>query len=318
MIKTNFSKFWHIFYCAVILVLSYLYYNAAWSTGHYNGIFETRNALRRSNESLEYQNGILLRGVEETAEDSGDTSNKEGMKAARDYTENSKIAEEYFREIRSGLIMNSGGYDKNYTDGRMVDMKYCFPSNNYFDKQKINELKRYLTKFDNDRTLIINNLDEHFSRDFRFSPIIADSTFWGRLEDCSPANALLKLEEIINNIRNDEQQALNHFYHKMGTSCMYCGQPNLVLLTEQINVENQEYLEGYVSLMDNAFICRTRNVEFFANGKKLPCEIGERGAYLKYKPTKKGKNKINLECRIKNPLTNAWHIAKSKVYFYAK
>ncbi len=316
--NTNFSKYWHFFYCAVIGALGYLYYNAAFGQEQFDNIFETRKALRMSNELFDNQNQNLLTEIQKTIQAKGDTCNRIYLDASIKYTENSKILCDYLNDVKDELIENTGGIDARYTDGRMVNCKSYFPYFSFFNKKKKKEIQGAFDKYKANRYLIISNLDKDVSIYFGHNTIIEDSTFWDRLANSSPANALLKLEELIHNVKQDELQVLYHSDNKAKADCIYCGMPNLVLLTEQINVENQDYFEGYVSLMDNAFICKSRDIAFFANGKNLPCNIDERGAYLKYKPTKQGKNKINLECRVKNPLTDEWKTVKSKVYFYSK
>jgi hypothetical protein len=87
-------------------------------------------------------------------------------------------------------------------------------------------------------------------------------------------------------------------------------------MTNQINVENQDYFEGYIKMVETSFLCQHRNITCYVDGKKVPYK--DRQAYIKYKPKKKGKNTIKIKLCVHNPVTGDVSTINTERIFYAK
>jgi hypothetical protein len=308
-------KKWHLFYLSIITILSYLYYQAAWSNKHFNSIFETNRTLKNANLMLENFDECLFREIEKEAHMSGDTSLRQMLIAKNKISENRRLANEKLREVMSNLYDYSGGIDPSFSDGRMREKGAYFFKPYFLNQAKIEEVKSLYADFEKNNQLILNGLDNRFLNEFRSSPIQNDSIFWISLENISSALALQKLNELNICMKIREMEILRMMYSKASISCMYCGTPPLRLFSNQLNLNDKGYYEGYVSFAVDPFICKTRYYDFYANGKKLKSE-GEYG-YLRYKPSKKGKNTVKLECSITNPLTGQTERLEREMYFYA-
>ena len=316
MKKLPFS-IWHIFYWAAILTLGYLYYSSRFGAyqemNHNETISVFRDAEKLLDQQVKESESILGKYIRDNA----DTLKLKYFKISADYEENNRNFRKYIENIETEFYNKSRHIINNsehfsYNDGSLIFIK-----NNYFNDKKIAEIKETFSTFEKAKLLIIKGIDsiELNRRHFHLDPIVNDSTFWDRIKSGSAANAFQKLEELKLKVDIDNSEAMSYFIEINKNYCYSCNEPGMELLTKQINVQNHTYLEANINYLYYPFHCKERNIEYFANGKKLP--VRTEGAYLKYMPTRKGKNTIHLKCVVTNPLTKESTSMSRDRYFYA-
>lgn len=124
---------------------------------------------------------------------------------------------------------------------------------------------------------------------------------------------LLILEELKTIIKLDEFYILSYFYKNADWDCWkedYWWKLGIHL--NQHNVYVGDVIDGEVGLfLPSRYLCGRRNFEFYVDGKLLP--LNKEGIpYYKTVANKIGKKKLNVECRILNPLTQEIYKTKKE------
>ena len=316
MKKLPFS-IWHIFYWVAIVTLGYLYYSARFGAYQEMNHNETISVFRDAEKLLQLDVREAENILGKNVRDNGDSLKYKYIDISVDYEENNRKFRDYIENITVEFFHKSCHIpDATEKFSYKVD-EFRYLKNNYFNDKKIAEIKQAFSTFEKAKLLIIKDIDsiELDRRHFHIDPIVNDSTFWDRIKSGSAANAFQKLEELKLKVDIDNSEAMNYFLEINNTYCHTCENPRMELMSKQINVNNREYLEANVKVVVSPSHCKVRNTEIFANGKKL--KIGTEGAYLKYMPTRKGKNTIHLKCVVTNPLTKESTSFRDDRYFYA-
>lgn len=315
----NKSTLWHVFYCSMIAILVYLNASYICNENQFTDSIESNQLMAFMSKKLTEENPKALQELQDTIESSGDTISKPQIDTSIEFVKQKKEVYDYIASIRAQLWQHCGGSFSSAEPNKMLRYKYYFPYKNFFDDAKIKEIKGKMNQLEGNRNKLLGKLSEEEYSRIAYYPVWSDLSFWARLQHCSPTHALQKLDELMYSTQLDERRVLNyHFFRKVEyyEHCYSCAYPQLRIISEQINIINQEDYEGYLKYINSAFLCKKRDFTCLVNGKKVAYKDG--AAYMKYKPQKHGKNTIHVEIQIKNPVTGKTDTLHAKRFFYAK
>ncbi len=311
----NNSSRWHIFYCSLIGLLLYLNYSNIGNESQYTDSVETNKFMTSMSEQLSNENQKQLEYARLVIENRGDTALIPQIKSSIDFVTHKKAFYEYIKTIREQLWAHCGGRFSDEVPQKMLRYKYYFPRKNFFDEAKINEISSKMKYFDNCRSKILgDSINPEENGRIGYCPIWTDTTFWERLQHDSPTHALRKLGELMLDAQNDEKKVLH--YHYIGKTedyehCYSCFDPQLRIVSNQINVANQDYFEGDIKMISTAFLCQIREFTCLINGKKIPYK--DKHAYVNVNAQKLGQHTLDVEIRIKNPVTGDTETLRRKM-----
>ncbi len=310
--NTNFSKYWHFFYLSIITIFAYIYWFYAPKDAIHESIYDSLKIIRQHNEILDTNNGSFLREIDENTRRLGYVENQKAPQIAEAITEVSKNTNDFLKAIYNDFINHCGGANAKYTDGRAINDKNVLLTRAFFDNKKIATIKQVIQNFETiTDSLLASFKPEYLDEMSKFRYLKKDEQYWEELPQTPPANAHLKLMELINNTKSEEYYALNQILrHLEGINNYSCAGPRIAICTNEINLGKNPYIEGNLGISAIPFIQENRDLSYYVNGQKAKNKEGI--FYFKVKPKNKGKNTIWFECEIKNPLTGYVEIVKTK------
>jgi hypothetical protein len=302
----------HLIYLAIIGFLTYQYWTKTQALDEAVGSIEQFDKLLKMNNEVVAKSSTMIKyAIDKQVHTYLNNTNKSYLEKAQNLISASSMMANWLEKQRTELINLAGGEDKK--DSIHLAAHFNKRVSRFYSGANIQEIRDSLIHFQ----VALNNVADsyrlkEFQKQFSTLSLTKNETYWQTFRNKSVSDALTQFTAIQNRIELDKIAFLNHIFNYTGSNEHHEDSFKVAIVPRKIDlIEGEEfkadvYLASYSRNLGN-------NITFWANNHEIKIEDGV--AHFESTDLSIGKKVVNVEARIRNPLTGQTTTANAELEY---